>query len=389
MKRPNWLLFVTLGFLIKIYGFLKGQRIISNIRIKGPAIVLSNHTSFYDFVYTTAAIYPSRVNYMAASKMFYEPFLGFFLRLVRAFPKCLFQSDPVSTMNIFRLLKQNGVVSIFPEGQISPIGVTQELSFSIAKLLKKAKVSVYLVKHHNAYLVNPPWTKKTFKGRIETSMKLIIPRSDLLTMSERDIYDLIVHEMAFNVSEFNQNHLYRYKVNDITNLESVIYQCPSCGFEGLTSNHHHLQCPRCKSIFEYDEFGKISSFRLDELYLRQVNTMKEKIDSNELFCIESDVRLESYRNNLVKDVGEGHLTLTKNAYKYEGTIDGINKTLTFDPKNIPSLPSDLGRNVQIYEGYFIYQFVFKDVKMPTMFVIASEYIHKLHINSINLEEEHQ
>jgi predicted Zn-ribbon and HTH transcriptional regulator len=286
-------------------------------------------------------------------------------------------------------LKLDGIVSIFPEGQISSIGVTQELSFSIAKLLRKAKVDIYLVKHHNAYLVNPPWSKKTFKGRIETTMKLIISKNSLLTMTERDIYDLIVKELTFNVSEFNQTHLYKYKVNEITNLESVIYQCPSCGYEGITSNYNHLQCPKCKSIFVYDEFGKISGSRLDDLYYRQVNTMKEKIDSSENFCIESDVRLESYRNSKVEDVGEGHLTLTKTAYTFHGMIDGVNTTISFDPKNIPTLPSDLGRNVQIYEGYQIYQFVFKDVKMPTMFVIASEYIHKLRINAYNQEEQNK
>jgi hypothetical protein len=51
--------------------------------------------------------------------------------------------------------------------------------------------------------------------------------------------------------------------------------------------------------------------------------------------------------------------------------------MTFDPKNIPYLPSDIGTNVQIYEGYVIYQFVFADHKLPTRFVHAGEFIHKL------------
>ncbi|MDO9629945.1 MAG: hypothetical protein Q7I99_08580 [Acholeplasmataceae bacterium] len=57
MKRPNIILNIVLGFLVKIFAYLKGQRIIKKCRIKGPAIILSNHTSFYDFIYTSAAMY--------------------------------------------------------------------------------------------------------------------------------------------------------------------------------------------------------------------------------------------------------------------------------------------------------------------------------------------
>jgi 1-acyl-sn-glycerol-3-phosphate acyltransferase len=226
MKRPNALLNITLGFLVKIFAFFKGQRIKHTAQVKGPAIVLSNHTSFYDFIYTAAALYPHRISYMAASKMFYDPVLGFFLRLVRAFPKCLFQTDPVSTMNVFRILRQKGIVSIFPEGQISPIGVTQPINMSIAKLLKKAKVDVYLAKHSGAYLVNPPWTKKTFPGRVTTEVKKILSKERLFEMSEQQIFDVIVAQLRFNVSEFNEVHQRSYRLNDISNLESVLYLRP-------------------------------------------------------------------------------------------------------------------------------------------------------------------
>lgn len=70
MKRPNPFLNITLGFLIKIFAIIKGQSIIKKCKIKGPAIILSNHTSFYDFIYTSAAMYPKRISYLAAKKMF-------------------------------------------------------------------------------------------------------------------------------------------------------------------------------------------------------------------------------------------------------------------------------------------------------------------------------
>ncbi|MDD5292845.1 MAG: 1-acyl-sn-glycerol-3-phosphate acyltransferase [Candidatus Izemoplasmatales bacterium] len=381
MKRPNAILNITLGFLVKIFAFFKGQRIKRTTEVKGPAIVLSNHTSFFDFIYTAAALYPCRVSYMAASKMFYDPVLGFFLRLVRAFPKCLFQADPVSTMNVFRILRQKGIVSIFPEGQISPIGVTQPISFSIAKLLKKAKVDVYIVKHSGAYSVNPPWTKKTFPGRITTEVALMLSKERLLEMSEPQIFDVIVERLCFNISEYNEVHQRSYRLNDISNLESVLYLCPRCGFDSLTSDTRALHCPKCGNIMPYDRFGKVGGIRLDQLYRAQEQLMKKTMEADPDFVLQSPVKLESYRGKRLVEVGSGILTLNLKGYLFEGTIDNEPASLTFDPKNVPTLPSDLGRNVQIYEGYVIYQFVMPDVTMPTKFVIASEILHKQHISN--------
>lgn len=139
MKRPNPLLYIPLGFLLKVFAIFKGQKITKKLKIKGPAIVLSNHTSFYDFVYTTAALYPRRVSYLAASKMFHEDATKVFLKMARAIPKSLMQADPVATLKAFRILKKKGIVSVFPEGQISPSGKTLKPAYSIAKFLKKSE----------------------------------------------------------------------------------------------------------------------------------------------------------------------------------------------------------------------------------------------------------
>ncbi|HAQ57301.1 MAG TPA: hypothetical protein DCR44_07915 [Acholeplasmatales bacterium] len=377
MKRPNWLLYGTLGFLVKIFAFFKGQRIRRLAKIKGPAIVLSNHTSFYDFIYTTAAVYPRRVSYMAAGKMFYDPLLGFFLRMARAFPKCLFQSDPVATLNVFRILRQKGIVSVFPEGQISPIGVTQPISMAIAKLLRKAKVDVYVVRHRGAYLVNPPWSKKNFPGRILTDVERVLTKEQLAGFTDQEVLSAVVECLRFNISDFIESNHFRYRHNDIANLESVLYQCPRCGHEALQNDGRKLICPACGNELSYDRYGHVGGMRIDDLYHAQEAKMREKITTDPAFLLTAPVKLESFRDERLVEVGRGRLTLSKSGYVYEGSLDGKDAVLTFDPKNVPTLPSDLGRNVQIYEGYLIYQFAIEEVTLPTKFVIASEIIHEL------------
>lgn len=375
MKRPNWFLTILLGGLLRIFALFKGQRIRRIAKIHGPAIVLSNHTSFHDFIYTFSALYPHRVSFMAAGKMFYDPLLGFFLRLARAFPKCLFQADPVSTMNVFRILRQKGIVAIFPEGQISPIGVTQPISPAMAKLVKKAKVDVYMAKHKGAYLANPPWSKKTFRGPVETEVDLVLSQSRLAELSEAEILTILCDRLAYNVSAWNEEFRHAYRLNDIANLESVLYRCPACGNETLRNDGKSLLCPACGTTLTYDRFGKVGGRRIDDLYHAQERVVREEIEANPDFRLVSPVKLESYRGKRMETVGEGTLTLDRNEYVYEGTFDGEVVVKRFDPKNVPTLPSDLGRNVQIYEGYLIYQFVMEDVHLPTRFVIAGEILH--------------
>lgn len=377
MKRPNLLLFITLGFLVKIFAYLKGQRITQNIKIKGPAIALSNHTSFYDFIYTTAALYPHRVTYLAANKMFYEPVTGFFLRLARAIPKSLMQADPVATLKAFRILKKNGLISIFPEGQISPTGTLLEPAYAIAKFLKKANVDVYIVRHQGAYFVNPPWSKKTFKGRIETEKFLMANQKEIELMSLDEIYQKVCEKLYVSSSAFAKEKMYTYHMNDIENLENVIYQCPKCMHEGLMSHDDRLKCPVCENELTYDAHGLLSGQGVDELFMRQADNVKIKVDQDLNYSISGQARLMSFRNKRLIEVGSGIITLSRFQYVYEGTVDGKREVLKFNVSSTPTLPSDIGRNIQIYEGYQIYQFELDTPWLPTKFVHVGEYMYHL------------
>jgi len=126
----------------------------------------------------------------------------------------------------------------------------------------------------------------------------------------------------------------------------------------------------------YDRFGTLGGRRIDVLYHAQEEKMALEIETNPAFRLAAPVKLESYRGDRVAEVGAGTLALTRSGYVYDGTIDGERATLAFDPRNVPTLPSDLGRNIQIYEGYVLYQFVIEDVTLPTKFVIAAEHLHK-------------
>lgn len=378
MKRPNPFLYLPFAFLLYIFAFFKGQRIIRKIKINKPSIIIANHTSFYDFIYSTTALFPYRLTYVAVDKMYYTRPAGFFMRLARSIPKCLFQPDLRSTKNILDVLKKKGIVCIYPEGQISSFGKTLDIPYQIAKLVKVASVDLYICKHRGAYFSNPPWTKKSFRGRVESKVFKLIDQREIDQLSTETIFKVIKNGMNYDASEDNISKRWKYKISDISNFENVIYECPKCSHQGLKSQENKLICPKCNYEMVFNSYGLINQKTISHYYHRQEQNMLNEYQKDPTFHISSQVDLESYLGQKICVVGSGTLLLDRYGYHYKGTMFEKEVSLDFDCKYIPSTPSDIGINIQIYKDYRLYQFVVKEEKYKVMqFVIFGEILYKL------------
>lgn len=376
-KRPNLLLWLPLAGILKISGFFQGNRLLNKVKIKKPAIILSNHASFRDYVFVNSAVYPHRVNYLAAAKMFHEPERGPFLKLARAIPMCSFQGDIHAVTSAMHILKDGGIVGIFPEGQISYHGKSLKPPYSIAKFVKMAKANVYVVLNKNAYLMSPPWSNKTFKGKVFTSMAKLFTPEELQKIDDAEIYRRIEESLSFDAGAYNAEHKHIYKLNDINNLENLIYQCPKCGHEGLEAKTHDLVCPKCGSILHYDQYGLLEGQTLFTHYERQRLALEKTISEISDYYLITNVRLVRYKGDALAESGSGIITLDRDAYVYRGTDKGENVVYRFETKHVQYLPADIGGNIQIYANYEVYQFYMDTKYLPIKFTIAGEYFYRL------------
>lgn len=379
MKRPNPFLWLPLAGILKISAYLKGNRLINKIKIEKPAIILSNHASFSDYIFVTAAVYPHRINYMAAAKMFYEPERRLFLKLARAIPICSYQGDIKAVASALKILKNGGIIGIFPEGQVTYHGKSLKSPFAIAKFLKKAKVNVYVVHDKNAFLMSPPWTNKVFKGKVFTTMAHLFTPEQLQKMDEQNIYDAVEQSLNFDAGAYNDEHRHIYRLNDISNLENLIYQCPECGFEGLISQKHKLICPKCNRELVYDQYGLLDGQSVFNNYERQRMTLENTISENPSYTLETPVRLVRYQGKGLKETGRGVISLNHELYIYNGTDKGEQVEYRFPTKGIHYLPVDIGGDIQIYDNYEVYQFYMDTKYLPIKFSIVGEYFY--HINN--------
>lgn len=377
MKRPSKLLYAPVTSLVVAMAALKGQKVERRSKIQGPAIILSNHTSFYDFIFTVRAAYPHRINFMVAAKYFNDSLLGPILRAAHAIPKHLFQPDLAAVKSTFGVLKNNGIVGIFPEGQISPIGKTYQIDDNIAKLVKKSKVPVYVIKHHHAYFVNPPWSKKTFKGRIHTTVDQIITKEDCLNNTVAELQQKIQVALDYNASQYVKIDPIKVKVQPIEGLQYVLYRCPHCEKDSLQAKGKALHCIDCGLELSFNEDTTIGSYRIDELYQQQIDDMRRRITSTVHYTLTGSVTLEMFVGKKVMTVGKGILTMNGTTYEYRGTQHGKPVVLNFPTKAIPTLPADLGQNVQIYSDDELYQFHLDDGRLSVPMVIAGELFYQL------------
>jgi 1-acyl-sn-glycerol-3-phosphate acyltransferase len=101
-------------FRIKI----KGKK---NLPTKGGVILMSNHISAYDPP-ILVAIFSRPLRFMAKKELFENPVMRFILYLADAFPVDRSKNDITAVKKALSVVKNDGVLGIFPEGTRRPEG---------------------------------------------------------------------------------------------------------------------------------------------------------------------------------------------------------------------------------------------------------------------------
>ncbi len=133
----------------KVFHFLRyrGQ---NNLPDSGPAIIAPNHVSYYDACVIPAGI-PYRMRFMAMEPLFRVPILGWWITLYGAFPVKLKSPDKSAISETLKVLKNNEVVMIFPEGGRSPTGQLSPFEQGAARLALATGATIVPVSIIGAY----------------------------------------------------------------------------------------------------------------------------------------------------------------------------------------------------------------------------------------------
>lgn len=128
----NWLVKITgwpvqkLCFKTKVYYEDKKAQ---SRRIKGAAIIVSNHTSVYDYAVFMFVFFSRTLRYQMAEVLFRKKGLGRFLKALGGIEVNRETHETACIAKSEKILKKRGVVGIFPEARLPKEGETPPLAF--------------------------------------------------------------------------------------------------------------------------------------------------------------------------------------------------------------------------------------------------------------------
>ena len=394
VEKPNWFLYHLLApFVFLIFKIKNNVRITHNEarKLKGPYLILCNHPSRPDFVYTAMCIYPHRLNGVTARNYFYNKRLCWLLKNLGCIPKNLFNPDIETIKNILSVIKNNGIVMMMPEGRLSATGELETMPEGADKLIKKLKVPVVVVNVKGAHLTGAKWMQVRRKGRIDVSSKILLTKEEIENNSIEYIKDKLNLAMQYNDYKWNKTEKIEYKgKNLLKGVTNILYLCPHCKKEfTLDADKNIVHCNNCNTTYTMDNYYSFNKNEdnitdINDWYKFQIKSEKEKIINNPNYFLQTEVILKmpkSY-NGKLKEVGKGVCILNKNELMYTGYINNENVVKTFKIENIPALPFGCNEDFEIYaDNTFYYFSPINNKKQCSKWSIYAEVAHNLKQNN--------
>lgn len=380
-------------FFKKVNLNIKNKEIMDNV--EGPYILIYNHPSFLDWMYTFIPLYPKRVNAIMAYYYFCNYRLGRLLYRLGCFPKFLYQPDISAIKNIKKVINFGGILGIAPEGRLSAYGELETVAPATEKLIKHLGVPIYLGKINGGYMTKPKWASNIRKGRVDLEYELVLTKEELNEKSLEEIKDILNDKLYYNDFEWqNKNHVYFKGDKFAEGLENILYLCPKCGSEFTMETHdNHITCTNCKTdvvLNNYYEFitdEVIIPKTIKDWYLLQKEYEAKNVISDDYY-ISSTVKLKlpDPKGKGFIEVGSGLAHLDIDGLNYHGTINGETIDKTFKIQNMPAIPFGANENFEVYHDNTLYYFVPENPKTSVKWSVVGEAIYKKHLKDTNKHE---
>ncbi len=351
VRKPNgvvyWIAVKLVGFFLRHFYHLTVDK--TEIQeIKPPYLVLCNHICNIDFLIAAVAMYPQKMNFVAAALYFKMPALRWLISWMGCISKQQFVSDIQSVRNIVRVVQRGDVPVIFPAGQSSFIGENGFIDPSIAALIRMLKVPVVGVRTMGAHIGFPKWNMtKLRKSRMETTVRVLVSAEDVGRLSDRQIYRQVVDGLAFDDYEWQRTARIADKRPRVAEgVDKALFLCPRCRREfGITAKGSTLTCSHCGFTAHMDEYGLLAPgdgkplafdtptgwYRWELAhYTRQLEDAFAYSEPGTLYRI-------SPHNKRIP-VGQITATLTYDTLRLTGICDGKAIDWTVDNRSAPVFP---------------------------------------------------
>ncbi len=361
---------------------------------KGSYILVSNHASRADYIFTGVPLLPNTYNYVAGYNEFHRSHLSLVFKFLNVIPKKNFTPDIYTIKEVSRVLKSGGRVVIFPEGMSSISGANQPVALGTGKFIKHFNLPVYYAVIKGGYLTCPKYNLKDRYGKVKVVFDKMFTPEELNELSPEQIEDRMNELLYHDDYKWNKQEKIAYKNdgNIAEDLHDLLYWCPKCGKEfTMVGEGNTIRCTACGNGATLDDTYAMTPFNdtcvIPETQTQWFNMERERIkkaveDENFELCEEVELGcLPDYQ--MLKDlktseiVGKGKIRLNRQGFTYEGTRNGEKFSFHLTPAELPTygMCTDVSRFYTFYKGEFM-EF-YPKTRCVEKWFMATEEIHRV------------
>ena len=398
LKKPG-ILYIILGYVWKLLFYKKYNINVTYKtdikKVKGPIILLSNHASRLDYMFTALPLLPKKFNFVAGYNEFFRSHLAGIFKIMNVIPKKNFTADIYTIKEVTRIIKKKGNIILYPEGMSSISGANQPVAVGTGKFIKHFKLPVYYSLIKGGYLTSPKYDLKERLGRVEVEYDILLTPEEIEKLSPTEIEDLINKTLYHDDYAGNKEQKNEYKVGNSVahNLHHLLYWCPRCGKEfTMKGEFNKIYCTSCNNgatitntyeMIPFDDTCIIPATQTEWFNKERALAKEEIKDPN--FKLTEKVKLgvlplyKNLKNQATSEiVGEGLITLNHDGLTYNGTYNNEVVEMHIGIKELPTygMCTDLTRFYTFYKGKFI-EF-YPEGETVEKWFLTTESLHRLH-----------
>ncbi len=355
-------------------------------------IVVSNHASRMDYVFTAPAFLPDTFNFVVGYNEFFRSHLAMILRMMQVVPKKNFVHQPYAIRQIIKIIRSGGRIILLPEGMSSISGANQPCALGSGHLLKSLGVPVLYTKIAGGYLTAPKYNLNDRLGRVDIEAGVLFTPEQLREMTADKIQRALDEKLYHDDYEWNKTARVKFdgKGRMAENMHQLLFWCPKCGGElSMESRGDSIRCKKCGNgghLNEYYDLIPDAGSELPETPRVWFDMQREHVRSlvrSEGFKLTEQVQIgELPRHGYLKNqatselVGDGTLTLDAEGLHFEGKRRGEDYSFFVPIKQLPTygMCTDVSRFYTFVDGEFTEFYPERD--SAELWMLATEEMHR-------------
>lgn len=390
-RVPSKFLYVIVYFILRTFAkpFFHIEWNVDT-RIKDlplPLTVLGNHPSYLDPFIVACALYPMKINFLAAAPFFRNRIFEPLLRLEGVIPKTQFRADPSAIKSMLKVVKRKGVLGIFPEGARSIDGTGLPIEESITKFIKRTGGSVIVALFKGAYLTWPRWSNSKYRrGRIQLDIQLLYTSEEVETLSIQEIHSGILNAMNFDEYLWQEINMVPFRSKaPAKGLHNILHQCPACKNRWvMETSGTSLYCKACGNTAVMDTYGFLHPVDGTSVIFKNTRDWNDwQIEdlapyvSKDCFSLEDEAELFiSEQESPYLLAGDGIIKLDHKGFTFIGTHLGSPVEKLFPISGVLGISSDYGTNFDLVSDRHTYHFVLKNGQKAISFTHSLDLLRK-------------